>query len=219
MGASPRPKTRATLVRTWIVVGVFVALLAYVLLVEAKREPQPNRMSGAEDVTPTPIPLLQFDPGDLAAVQWSDARATAEPRALRVERRGDEWILIDLATRSETRLDDPKDILFTFEDLAHLEAREVLAGSEGDLAAYGLEPAALVVTVETRSGEEARIEVGRETPDGTAFYVRQSDDPQVYLVYHYKLAPFFEWLDAPPYAREGDVFVTVASTPPDSAGD
>jgi len=211
MGASPGSKTRLTLIRTWIVVGVFVALLAYVLLVEAKREPR--RMFGAEDVTPTPIPLLQFDPGDLAAVQWSDARTGEEPRALRVERRGEEWILIDLATGSETRLDDPANLLFTFEDLTRLQARRVLAESEGralDLAAYGLEPAALVVIVETRSGEEARIEVGRETPDGTSFYVRRPGDPQVYLVYHYKLAPFFEWLDAPPYA--------VASTPPAGGG-
>ena len=202
MGDSPRSRTRTTVVRTWIAVGLFGALLAYVLLVEARREPRPDRPSGAEEATSTPVPLLEFDPGDLAAVQWRAAGRGDAGRALRIERRGDEWTLIDLARGSETRLDDPRTVLFTLEDLARLQARQVLAGGDLDRAAYGLEPAALVVTVETRSGEEARIEVGRETPDGTAFYVQLPDDPRVYLVPHYKLAPFFEWLDSPPSTYE-----------------
>jgi hypothetical protein len=187
-------------VRTWIAVGLFGALLAYVLLVEVRREPRPNRLLGAEEATSTPVPLLEFDPGDLTAVQWRTAGRSDAGRTLRIERRGDGWTLIDPARASETTLDDPRSVLFTLEDLARLQARQVLTGDDLDRAAYGLEPAALVVTVETRAGEKAHIEVGRETPDGTAFYVQLPGDPRVYLVPHYKLAPFFEWLDSPPSA-------------------
>jgi hypothetical protein len=89
------------------------------------------------------------------------------------------------------------------EELARLEARrvvmEVERGATSDLATYGLDSEALTLTVETRTGDERRIYVGRETPDGTAFYVQREGDPRLYIVSHYMLEPFFGWLSDPPY--------------------
>ena len=68
-----------------------------------------------------------------------------------------------------------------------------------DKSAYGLDAPSLTLTVEVESGERVRLYAGRETADGTAFYVQREGDPRLYIVDHYKIELLQEWLAAPPF--------------------
>lgn len=173
--------------RTLLVVAAFAALLAYVLLVETKRE-----LPADPDATPTPLPILGWEIDDVRAVQFTDGE-----RATRLEREGEGWHVL-LPPDAGSVPANPHTVYFAIHELAGLDAREPLETEGSDLAPYGLDIPALTVTVETRSVTE-RVYVGRETVDGTAFYVQREGDPRLYVVDHYKFEYLFEWLSAPPY--------------------
>jgi hypothetical protein len=174
-------------VRTLLVVAAFGLLLAYVLLVEARRAPPP-----APGATPTPWPILGWTIDDLQAVQFTDGE-----RTVRLEREGEGWRILQPPS-ADGGPADPRTVYFPFYELASLEARAPLESADPDPATYGLDVPALTVTVETRSGA-ARVYVGRQTADMTAFYVRREGDPRLYVVDHYKFEYLFEWLSVPPY--------------------
>jgi hypothetical protein len=172
---------------TLIVLVVFAAILAYVLLVESKKEPPPD-----PDVSPspTPVPLLDATSTGLRAVHATDGT-----RTLRLERQGENWQIVEPGNAPV----DPVTAGYTLDDLADLRARLVVLDELADPATYGLDPAALTLTIETTSGTRTLI-AGREAPDGTAYYAQIDGDPRLYLIDHYRLEPFFRWLSAPPYA-------------------
>jgi hypothetical protein len=168
-------------------VAAFAALLAYVLLVEMKREPPAD-----PDAKPTPVPILGWEIDDVQTVQFTDGERTT-----RLEREGEGWRVLR-PPDAEGAPANPHTVYFAIHELAGLDARELLEVEGSDLTPYGLDIPALTVTVETRSDTE-QVYVGRETADGTAFYVRREGDPRLYVVDHYKFESFFEWLTAPPY--------------------
>jgi hypothetical protein len=183
-----RAKGRMTHLRTLLVLAAFATLLAYVLLVEAKREPPP-----APEATPTPWPILGWEIDDLQVVHVTDGE-----RTLHLEREGKAW-RIHRPSEPGGITADPRTIYMPLYELAGLQARRTVMEEVSDPATYGLDVAALTVTVEAQSGDEEKIYVGRQTPDTTAFYVQREGDPRLYVVDHYKFESLFEWLTAPPY--------------------
>ena len=182
-----RSGTRRATVRTLLVVAAFATLLAYVLLVELRREPPAD-----PDATPTPVPVLGWQIDDLQAVQFTDGE-----RTVRLERAGEGWRILRPPGAASTPA-NPHTVYFVFHELAGLEARTPVETKDLDLATYGLAPPALTVDIETRSGTE-QIYVGRETADGTAFYAQHEGDSRLYVIDHYRFESLFEWLSAPPY--------------------
>jgi len=178
-------KPRARTVRTLLVVAAFGILLAYVLLVEARRAPPPDPKA-----TPTPWPLLVWEMDDLRSVHVTDGS-----RVTRLDRVDADWRVVE----PTDDVADPRTIYLPLLELAGLEARLLVSKEVEDEAAYGLDAPTLTITVETRSGERERLYAGRETPDGTAFYVQREGDPRLYIVDHYKIEFFQEWLSDPPY--------------------
>ena len=81
-----------------IVVAVFVALAAYVLLVEMKREPTPE-----QEPTPTPVPLLDMNTDTVQSLRITnnaasgDSLRTMQIRRARYARQG-LWGLVDQRT-------------------------------------------------------------------------------------------------------------------------
>ena len=179
--------TRRATVRTLLVVAAFAALLAYVLLVEMKREPPAD-----PDATPTPVPILSWEIDDVRAVEFSDGERTT-----RLEREGEGWRVLQPPDAGGAPA-NPHTVYFAVHELAGLDAREPLEVEGSDRAPYGLDVPALTVTVETGPGTE-QVYVGRETADGSAFYVQREGDPRLYVVDHYKFESLFEWLSTPPY--------------------
>ena len=172
---------------TLSVVAVFAAILAYVLLVEGKKEPPPEP---GVTPSPTPVQVLDIELDDIRAV-----RATDGVRSVRIARGDDGWLITD----PEGAPADTYAVFLPVDELIHLEARLIVADQVTDAATYGLDPVALTIVVEIADGSKERFHVGRETPDTTAFYVQRVGDPRLYTVSHYQIAPFFEWLTAPPY--------------------
>lgn len=175
--------------RTLVVVAVFCALLAYVLLVESKRETPP-----AEDATPTPYPILQYEFGEMTGVRVTDGRNT-----LRLERREQEWQIVESPTDQGMGPADPSTVSIQVLQLGELQAKQQVLEQMTDPATYGLAPQALSIVAETASGGQAQIHIGRKTPDGTSFYVQREGDPALYIVASYVIEPFFDWLLDPPY--------------------
>lgn len=190
-GAPGRHKSRTITVRMLLVVAAFGILLAYMLLVEARRAPPPD-----PEATPTPWPILGWKIEDLRSIQVTDGS-----RAVHLERVGDEWHIVEPGTAPGHGLSaaDPRTIYWPLLELAGLEARLLVSQEVQDKALYGLDVPALTISVETLSGERERLHAGRETPDGTAFYVQREGDPRLYIVDHFKIELFQEWLSAPPY--------------------
>ncbi|MFX1355296.1 MAG: DUF4340 domain-containing protein [Promethearchaeota archaeon] len=170
---------------TLIVLGLFALLLAYVLIVEIEKEPPSE---GEADPTPSPILDLSLD--DVVTLRIQDGQ-----RTVRIEHEEAGWRI----TEPRDELADSYAVFVPVDDLIRLEARMVVLEKTSDLATYGLHPAALTLTIETRSGGEERILVGRKTPDGTLFYVQHAGDARLYAVSSYKMETFFEWLLDPPY--------------------
>ena len=187
--ASRRSKSRRATVRTVLVVAAFGLLLAYVLLVEARRAPPPD-----PEATPTPQPLLTWEMDELRSIHVSDGARTT-----RLERVGEDWQVLEPADAAGGRPADPHTLYWPLLELAGLEARLLVSQEVKDQAAYGLDTPALTIAVEVESGERVRLYAGRETADGTAFYVRREGDPRLYIVDHFKIELLQEWLSAPPY--------------------
>ena len=182
-----RSKSRAA---TLLVVAAFCILLAYVLLVDARRAPAPD-----PEATPTPWPILGWQMDDLQSIHVTDGSVTT-----RLDFVDGEWRVTESAEATgQSAPADPRTIYLPMLELSALEARLLVYNQVTDKAAYGLDAPTLTISVETRSGEKARLYAGRETPDGTAFYLQRDGDPRLYIVDHYKIELFQEWLSAPPF--------------------
>lgn len=175
--------------RTWVVVGVFAVLLAYVLLVESKRDTPP-----AEDATPTPYPILQYDLGEITGVRITDGQQT-----LRLAYVDGGWQIVESPAGQEAGPADPSTVSISIIQLGELAAKEQVIAQVDDGTTYGLSPQALTIAAQTATGEQNEIHVGRRTPDGTSFYVQKSGEPALYIVASYKLEAFFDWLINPPF--------------------
>ena len=174
---------------TLIVAGIFCALLAYVLLVEDKKEPPPELRPG---VTPSPTPAAILNIA-LADVRALEVRGGAN-QVTRLTYADGTWrvALPEDAPANEAAL------AWTMSDLLRLEARQIVSEQVSDPAAYTLDVPALTLAIEARAGTET-IHVGRETPDGSAFYIQRQGDPRLYIIDHYKVDALLEWLAQPPY--------------------
>jgi hypothetical protein len=189
---------------TLIVVAIFVALAAYVLLVEVKREPPTE-----QEPTPTPLPLLSLNIDGVQSLRITGSASTEGVRVLHVARAEAEWRLSTpdkgpatgepcLASPDGCTA-DPYVVHIATDDLCHLAAQRVLLEQVTELAQYGLDPISLEIEITTTSGEHQKIHIGRQTPDGMSYYMQRAGDPRLYLVAQYTLQPFFEWLKEPPY--------------------
>ena len=190
---------------TLIVVAIFIALAAYVLLVEVKRDPPTDG-----EPTATPVPLLSLNVDDVQSLRiTSSVSPMNQVQVLHVVHQELDWRLIALdedptateacLTRPDGCRADPYIIQMAVDDLCQLAAQRVLLEQVSELGQYGLDPISLVVSIATHSGKQEAIYIGRQTPDEMSYYVQRAGDPRLYLVAQYILQPFFEWLKDPPY--------------------
>jgi hypothetical protein len=188
-------------VRRWrttlIVLGAFAALLLYVVLFEARREPPAE--PGAQP-SPTPASVLDISTDDVRAL-----RIAAGDRSLSLVQQEGKWAIAALATgaapeaSSEAVLADAS-IYWSVDEILRLQARRIVAEDATDLAQYGLDTPAMTVAIEMAGGASEQLLIGRETPDGTAYYLQRAGESRLYIVDHYKIQTLYDWLADPPYA-------------------
>jgi hypothetical protein len=184
-------------VRRWrttlIVGGVFLALLLYVVLFETRRAPPAE--PGAQP-SPTPASVLDIAIDDVRAL-----RIAAGDRSLSLVRQEGEWAIASPGTgASSEAVPAESSIYWSIDEILQLQARRIVAEDATDLAQYGLDTPAMTVTIETSGGASEQLLIGRQTPDGTAYYLQRAGDPRLYIVDHYKIQTLYDWLDDPPYA-------------------
>ena len=180
---------------TLIVLGVFAALLLYVILFEARREPPAE--PGARP-SPTPASVLDVAVDDVRALHIA-----AGDRTLSLVRQDGKWAILPPGTASGASSEATlagTSIYWSIDEILRLQARRIIAEEATDLAQYGLDAPALTVTIEIAGGASEQLLVGRETPDGTAYYLQRAGDPRLYIVDHYKIQTLYGWLAEPPYA-------------------
>jgi uncharacterized protein DUF4340 len=174
---------------TLIVAGIFCVLLAYVLLVEDKKEP-PAELRPGVTPSPTPAPIFDIALEDVRALQ---IRGGAN-QVTRLTYADGTW---RVALPKDDLADDTA-LAWTMSELIRLEARQIVSEQVADPAVYALDEPALTLVIEAETGTET-IHVGRETPDGSAFYIQRQGDPRLYIIDHYKVDALLEWLAQPPY--------------------
>jgi hypothetical protein len=184
-------------VRRWrttlIVGGVFTALLLYVVLFEARREPPAE--PGAQP-SPTPASVLDINTDDVQALHIA-----AGDRSLSLVRQEGGWAIAPPGTgASSEAVPAESSIYWSIDEILQLQARRIVAEDATELAQYGLDAPAMTVTIEMTRGASEKLLVGRETPDGTAYYLQHAGDPRLYIVDHYKIQTLYDWLADPPYA-------------------
>jgi len=188
-------------VRRWrttlIVGGVFLVLLLYVVLFEARREPPAE--PGAQP-SPTPASVLDINTDDVQALHIA-----AGERSLTLAQQDGEWVIAPSGTdttlgASAEAVPADASIYWSIDEILRLQARRIVAEDATDLAQYGLDTPAMTVTIETDSRASEQLLIGRQTPDGTTYYLQRVGDLRLYIVDHYKIQTLYDWLADPPYA-------------------
>lgn len=168
---------------TLLLLGAFLALLAYVYLGELRR-PAPS------PATATPAPLLLSFPAD-QVVAITVRGAGKETRLSRPA--GGEWQL-------EAPAPGPADTARVgqlLNRLANLSPTRTLA-EPGPLEEYGLDQPALEVTLALAGGSTQVLAIGAENPQQTAYYARVQGQEGVHLISSLIGQSIREMLDTPP---------------------
>jgi hypothetical protein len=149
--------------KTWIALGVAVALGAWIWFVERERDP---------DAGEKLYPALAADAVDVVSLAGGD-------ETIRLERDAESWRLVEpVAVAADTA---------TVEDLIgaveRLEIDETLAGTGERAADCGMDPPRRVLRLLDEDGQElARFELGGEVAGGGLVYARAPGRPDVFTV-------------------------------------
>jgi hypothetical protein len=85
---------------------------------------------------------------------------------------------------------DSSSIGFLAQSAASLEADRVVEENVTDWKPYGLDDPAMTLEVKLKDGTSHRVLFGKETPTGSALYVRLDGDPRLFTAYTYAKTSF-----------------------------
>ena len=151
---------------TGILLLVFVVLLGYVYFFELHKKP-------AETPTDKSTWILTLGADDVQRLTVNDQGNT-----IVLARSGDIWSIGDVGGEEA----DATRVSSITASLVNLQATRVLTDTAEGLAAYGLEPPVLTVTVGL-SGTQEMLYIGNKNVQGTQYYLQRKGQSPVYLVY------------------------------------
>ena len=172
---------------TLILVFVLFALAAYVFFVERDREPR----STAEE---SPTPGVRVVELDATKVVRFEIRGMASSILLVRGEQGMPWML-EAPVADEA--DDGR-VSRAVERLTDLTARRVISETEESLESFGLADPQTEITLTTADGQERRLFIGGETPQGSAYYVQRPGEPTIYLIQTSIVAEIQRFVETPP---------------------
>ncbi len=169
---------------TLLLVGVFLALLAYVYFSEMRR-PQASDAT----TTPTPAPIV-----NVVADQVLGIKISGGGKETRLSRpAGGDWKL-------EAPAPGPADATRVSEFLGRVATLNPTRslGDVGPLEDYGLAQPAMEITLTLADGSAQVLDIGAENPQQTAYYARVQGQTGVHLVAALTVQSAQEMLDTPP---------------------
>jgi len=184
---------------TLILVGVFLALLAYVYFGEMRR-PAPSDAA----VTPTPAPILIIPPDQVVGIT---VRGSGKETVL-TRPAGGEWKL-------EAPQPGPVDTTRVgqfLNRLATLNPTRSLTDTTS-LEDYGLAQPAIEVTLTLADGSKQVLQIGSENPQQTAYYARVQGREGVHLIAALTAESAKQMLDTPPVPPTPTPTATATATP------
>src|SRR5919204_5616119 len=187
-----------------VVVLVVLAGVAYFL--------NSNRTSGGTETTATPTP-------DVSKLVWQETEPVDSIDVVSgtkvVLLRKDITSTIWTITQPIKADADPYSVGSVADSLKSLQALAVLT-SPTNLSQYGLDPRKWQGVVRATGSKPTKhtLLIGNTTIDGAGYYVKQQDDPKVFVVANTTIEPLKSWLDNPPKAQPSPtpLPITVAPT-------
>ncbi|HKP52027.1 MAG TPA: DUF4340 domain-containing protein [Chloroflexia bacterium] len=164
-------------------------------------------------VTPTPVPSYLWQ--ETSQVQGIDVMSGTAKVSLRKDISTTLWML----TAPEQYPADKFQVDNVAGTLQSIEATKVATGTT-DLAQYGLDKSGMSVTVTFSSTTPIShtLLIGAQNFDGTGFYIKQVDSPDVYLSATTPIGTIQNWLLTPPKeAPTPTPFPTAPPTPTSTA--
>ncbi len=140
---------------------------------------------------PTTIPFVEFSDDQVTTVEIRDVK---QERVTRVTRAGDVWKMEQPAQGDA----DPARVSALVYQLAQIVPERQINPS-GDLAGYGLNPAAYQVNLTLADGSKINFEVGGQNPGETYYYARKVNETPLYLISSPIVNEIKEFVEMPPY--------------------
>ncbi len=189
--------------RITIALVVILALLAGYIWYTFLRADAPPLVP--ETPEPTAIPFLSLPSDQVQAIQVLD---TQTKQTTRVVRDGEEWKMEQPAQGQANRVRVER-VLF---ELSRITAERKLTPT-GDLAVYGLNPAAYQVRTELKDGSTVTFQLGGENPDKDYFYALKNGDAAVYLIDASIANDLVEFATLPPFTPTPEPTESPSPTP------
>jgi Domain of unknown function (DUF4340) len=161
--------------KTYLVVAVCAALIAYVFLVERKREDKPE------------APKEKVLALDKSKVKELDLATVGRPAVHLTREGGDAWRM----TSPFAVAADSGEVEAMVSSLESLEVQEVVTETPGKLGEYGLDPPKSTVSVLVQgAAEPLKLMLGEKTPDGAAVYAKVPSRARVFTLPAYAESSF-----------------------------
>ncbi len=176
--------------KLFILLGIFIALLAYVLIFETgEKEEKKN-------------PLFEF-----VIAEVNKFEITREKEIIEVGRKGNTWEIIKPVNLPASR----EDVDAFLSDVKDLEYERVIGKNLPDLKPYGLDKPKITFKIWTGSGKNQKLYtllIGNQNPAKTGFYVKFKNRPELLLAENYTESVFSKELY---YFRDKDIFKITAT--------
>jgi hypothetical protein len=190
---------------TWIVLGLFVVLLAFAVWSSRTEQATPAGL----ETTPTLEPLWSVASEDIARIRVEDLRAGSVVEAQRDPDLGWELLQPETGPADSARLERAASWL------ALPVPKSSLLVAEEDLPTFGLSDPSSRVTAVLEDGTELSFEVGAEAPTGTLTYIRFPGRDGVLVLSKYGLSEVLGLLDPLPVAPTPTAEATQIQAPTD----
>ena len=169
---------------TLVLLGIFLALLAYVYFGELRQPP------ASEPTTPTPAPIWEVAVDEVLGLTVRSGEQ--ETRLIRPV--GGEWSLE--APQAEPADEDR--VSRVLGNLVDVTPSRTLTETMGPLADYGLEQPSLEVTLRLADERTEVLRIGAPNPQQTAHYAQVEEQEALHLVPGWLVTSLQELLDQPP---------------------
>jgi len=167
---------------TLVLVLAFIALGAYVGLVELNKKPEQSPADKA-------LWILTLGKDDVTELEVADGE-----KSIFFARQGDKWYVggIGGSEADEGRVNS------VVASLVDLRSSRIITEAEG-LATYGLESPKARVRLGLTGGKSETLLIGDKTPQGSAYYIQRQGSPTIYTAWASLFDDLKGFVATPPY--------------------